>query len=376
MLSAGAVLGLFPPSKHLRSNPPGNPQDFVTDYPLAAGNLCINRSKDFCAVYIDVPQQCAGKNSCPIVFCLHGFGGFATEYFEVCSPSVHEHGFIGVYPQGDPLGYLILPDNSTGVLSGWNDGQSVFPKDTLLKCKYDDFTCNLDPNEGIFFPNIAAAFPKLGAHGRFFSFGQSNGADISQRLAVNADGKLLSIAGIATQSCQLLANPPRSAAGPFNYNQPQSDRPPVAQLSIHGDDDTSIPFEGGSRFNSDVFELMPERDSDMAWAQHNGCNGPITSTNVTSNFTKGPPRHHTGSVQFDSVGRAYIASNDPPQNFTTGVATHYVFGGCPDIAPVELYQDRGAGHVGTKRLSGKPVFEVVLEFFERVEKAHLARAAA
>ena len=65
-----------------------------------------------------------------------------------------------------------------------------------------------------------------------------------QRLGANA-GPALPFAGIAPQSGQLNRQPPRSAAGPFNLNQPAQGARHVAQLSIHGTADRTIAYGGG-----------------------------------------------------------------------------------------------------------------------------------
>lgn len=338
---------------HLHANKEGQPQYYGKTYDP---DVCEGRS-DICEVLLDVPAKCAGAVSfCPIVFCLHSFGGYNVGYIHMCGPLVHERGFIGVYPQGDPLGLSPPPVH---IVPGWNDGQSVNVSRTLLRCKYDDYNCTLDPNDGVFFAKIIASMQAAGALGRFYSFGQSNGADFSQRLATNADRAHLPIVGIAAQSCQLDSKPPRSGAGPFNYNQPQEGHPPVAQLSIHGTYDGAVPYMGGSKFDSSLYSLFSEPASNSVWADHNGCTGPLTPTNVSS--------------VYNSRTSLLYAASEENLTYTNGVATHWVWGGCPDVAPVEWYADLKAGHVGTVALGGKPTFEVVMDFFERVENAFLSR---
>ena len=114
VLSFGHAVGAT-----LVANPVGEPQDFIN---ATRVNVCAHRSQK-CNVLLDVPSVCAGSTStCPVIFCLHGHGGgngFAKKW---CSPSVHTHGFVGVYPHGDDCGGK----------PGWNDGMGV-------RCKYDDF---------------------------------------------------------------------------------------------------------------------------------------------------------------------------------------------------------------------------------------------
>ena len=335
---AFAAACLPPADSVLVANELLSPQDLAT----ASGvRVCANRSS-FCNVFLDVPSSCSGATSaCPVLFCLHGFGGSNRKYVELCGTGVHQRSFIGVYPQGDPLAGT--PSHRSGF--GWNDGMAVNNETTSLRCKYNNFTCTLDPNDGIFFEVMARALRTAGASGHLYAFGQSNGADWVQRLGVNA-GSSLPFMGIAPQSGQLNAHPQRSAAGPFNFNQPRLTGTHVAQLSIHGTADRIIPYSGGPKFNSPVFIMYSEPDSDRVWAEHNGCTGEATATNVSAQYWVNGSTHD-------------------------GVATHHAYNGCPSDAPVEWYETHNAGHVGTSQLADMSVVDVVLAFFQRVEMALL-----
>lgn len=300
---------------------------------------------------------------------LHGFGGSNLRYSDLCGLQTHKSGWIGVYPQGDPLGKR--PDGS--LVPGWNDGQAVNPASTLLRCKYDDFNCDLDPNDGTFIAKTIATLREAGVSGRVYVFGQSNGADFAQRLAVNADKFALPIAGIAPQSSQLNNAPPRSAAGPYNLMQPRAGGPPIAQLSIHGTADGAIPYDGGPKFGSGIFTLFPEPVSDAVWKHHNGCSGALTAVNVSLDYF---PAMVEADDEVRIVGEVVSKSKYPPPPPTVkGVATRWTWGGCPPEAPVEYYQSHGAGHVSTAGVGGQLLLAVVLEFFGRVERAWAAAAA-
>ena len=356
MLAAAAMLWASGLVAALPPNEQGHPQNF------SHATLCANRSS-LCVVLLDVPPACT-SGACPILFCLHGFGGSNLRYPDLCGLQTHKSGWIGVYPQGDPLAKN--PDDS--LVSGWNDGQAVNPATTLLRCKYDDFNCDLDPNDGTFVAKIIATLREAGVSGRVYVFGQSNGADLAQRLAVNADKFALPIAGIAPQSSQLNNAPPRSAAGPYNLMQPRAGGPPVAQLSIHGTADNAIFYDGGSKFGSDIFTLFPEPASDAVWKRHNGCSGALTSANVSLDY-------FPATVEADNevrVGGGEALQYPPPPPTVKGVATHWTWGGCPPEAPVEYYQSHGAGHVSTAGVGGHLLLAVVLEFFGRVERAWVA----
>jgi len=294
-------------------------------------DVCEGRS-DHCSVLLDVPSTCAGTTTaCPVVLMFHGHGG-NNEGFEKQQATVHDYDMIGVYPQGE------LYDGS----SGWNDGSMKG-----LECAYDDYTCTKDPNDGLFVSGIVSALQELGATGRFYGFGGSNGANEVQILASNACDALPFV-GIAADSGQLLANPSRSAGAPYDYNQPCAGSQPctggraVAQLSIHGTADPVIPYDGGSRFQSPVFILMQEDASDKIWAEQNNCTGSLSSTTVPATASGG-------------------------QSTT---AVHHVWGGCPATAPVEYYEVKDAGHVATHTIDGKNKVAVVFEFFAKVESAY------
>ena len=115
----------------------------------------------------------------------------------------------------------------------------------------------------------------LGGRGNVYMWGGSNGANAVQILAANADAKDLPIAGISAGWGQLMATPPRSGPAPYDWNQPTpkagqkvagrpGDGRRVAQQAHHGDADRTIPYQGGPRFDSPVWVLMPEPDSDAA----------------------------------------------------------------------------------------------------------------
>jgi len=218
-------------------------------------DLCEGRSDD-CEVELDVPEACvdtaSSTSNSPIVFFLHGAGGSNNGFSQ--NSGVHENDMIGIYPNGD--------------CNGWNTG----PKN-CNECEWDDFSCTEDPNEGEFVSKIISKVRELGALGNVYVRGNSNGAALALRLAVNA-GDELPISGIIARVTQLLASPERSGPGVLNYNQPISSNPPVSVLSISGTADGLIPYEGGtsSVFGGNAnFYLMSNQESNEAWANHNEC---------------------------------------------------------------------------------------------------------
>jgi len=283
-------------------------------------DLCLNRSAD-CEVELDVPSTCIteiGVSTCPVVFFLHGSGG-TNDWFGRTS-GVHEYNMIGVYPNGD--------------CRGWNTG----PKD-CNQCSWDDFQCEEDPDEGQFIAGIISIVRDLGAVGNIYVRGNSNGAALALRLAVNS-GDELPIKGIIASVTQLLESPERSGPGVLNYNQPLSSNPPVSILSISGTADGLIPYEGGTSavFGGDEnFYFMSNEESNQRWANHNNCDiVPVVST-VSA-----------------SLG--------------DGTADYFQYLNCVDGVYVEHYKVFGAGHnAGGTDLDSKSSDEIAFDFIIKVE---------
>jgi len=312
----------------LSSNWNGYPQELK----LIDTSVCDGRSS-ICSVLMDVPSPCAGDNSsCPIIMMFHGHGG-NNQHYSGRPVSVYNYGFIGIYPQGELYNGR----------SGWNDGSM-----DGLQCEWDQYNCTKDPNDSNFVLAIVLSLRSLGAYGRVYAYGTSNGANEVQILGANSMAKgQLPIVGIAARSGQMLAKPTRSGPGPFDWNQPCAGDNPceggsvVAQLSIHDLADPVIPYAGGARFNSPVFILSDEEVSCATWARQNNCSATQTNTTVDAST-------HQGST----------------------TAKFIAWDGCPDVAPVELYKVSGGSHVGTVSLRGEDVLVTVFEFFTKVEKAH------
>jgi polyhydroxybutyrate depolymerase len=227
---------------------------------------------------------------------------------------------IGVYPQGE---------------AGWNTG----PKKSN-NCHWSDYSCTTDPDEGDFIAHIISEIRSMGGTGNIYAKGNSNGAALAHRLASNGGDKL-PIKGIIVSVTQLLASPERSGPGTLNYNQPSSSRgtPSVSVLSIMGDADPLIPYEGGSSSvfgGDDAFQLMPTMESMDTWATHNGCNGAYQTS-----------QHET--------------------NQGDGTATFYDYtDGCPEGIIMEHYAIHGGLHnAGGAQIDGSKID--LLDFVARVE---------
>lgn len=138
-------------------------------------------------------------------------------------------------------------------------------------------------NDLNFTSRIVRSIAARGAAGHKYSYGVSNGADHSQRIAASAvvAYDALPFSAIAANSAQLMATPARAGPGPYNWNSLNSGRP-VAQLAFHGTNDSTIAYEGGPKFGNTTFILMSEPESNKAWAVHNGCKSTISNTTVTA----------------------------------------------------------------------------------------------
>jgi len=305
----------------LQSNAIKSPQSLTE-------TICAGRPRLQCEVEVDVPQACVPEGnsdpSCPIVFFFHGAGGNNNGF--AGTSTVHDAGYIGVYPQGE---------------KGWNTG----PK-SHNNCPWTDFDCTEDPDEGDYIASIIAELRSQGASGNIYAIGNSNGAALAHRLASNA-GDELPIKGIVAKVTQLLASPERSGPGSLNYNQPRSGSPAVSVLSIMGTNDPLIPYDGGSSGvfgGDDAFQLMPSLDSMNAWANHNGCDGTLT------------------------VDDTYVT------NQGTGKATKYDYSaGCPSGIVLEHYAIHGGGHgAGGASINNEKInYIIAFDFINRVENGNI-----
>ena len=322
--ACAALLLLTPPlrtaSASLSLNGEGRPQS-LTDV------ICPGRPRRECEVQLDVPRACSGASSdCPIVLYLHGAGGTIEEF--PGTTGVHSAGYIGVYPQGE---------------DGWNTN----PKD-INDCRWDDFGCTEDPDEGDFIASIISHLRSLGAGGNVYAVGFSNGSALAHRLAANA-GPSLPIKGIVGMVANMLASPTRSGPGVLNYNQPgnSGNTLPVSVLSVMGTADTLIPYNGGSSEvfqveGGDAFQFLPSLDAMQIWAQHNSCGGANSP--------------ETSEQQWSMDGRS-------------GVATRFVYTNCPNGVLVEHYAVQGGGHgSGDAVIDGVSMtYDIAYNFIDRVE---------
>ena len=154
------------------------------------------------------------------IFFFHGHTGHNTGFpHSGAGQGVHENAFIGVYPQGEVTDtnqpaccrQNLCKETGEHCGTGWNDGSM-----TANKCAWNDFGCQKDPNDGNFTAGIITQLRAMGASGRVYMWGGSNGANSVQIFAANA-GPAMPITAISCGWGQLMAEPPRSGPSPFNW---------------------------------------------------------------------------------------------------------------------------------------------------------------
>ena len=183
-------------------------------------------------------------------------------------------------------------------------------------------------NEGVFVAGIIAELRKRCALGPVYGVGNSNGAGLMQRMGANA-GPGLPFRGIIAQATHMMCSPEKTGEEPYVFNHPQAAGPKVCYMSVHGDQDKTIPYDGGPLFGSTEFTLCSSRVSNERWAAHNGCDSPTQLPTPTKN----------------------------------GAVEHYQFD-CPTI-PTEHYKILGGGH-GVQKDVGT---EVHFAFIKKCEAA-------
>merc|ERR1719410_1237903 len=117
-------------------------------------------------------------------------------------------------------------------------------------------------------------------------------------------------------------------------------KPKVSVMTILGDADRLIPYEGGSSgvFGGDTaFQLMPAMESNEVWAEHNGCSlQPQTTGGISSSMGTG--------------------------------ATYYKYPNCQEGTIVEHYNVHGGEHnAGGATLGGVSANDIMFDFVRRCE---------
>ena len=219
-------------------------------------------------VFVHTPPLFDSNSNYPVLFVFHGNG--SNEPNDIAEASVPQHAelvnsgaYIGVYPQGH--------------LNSWNLGQELSTAD-----------------DEAFIQHIVAQL-KISAGinpDRIFASGFSNGAGLTQHLAVHTE----LFQGVVPMATALVTG-----------NEPTSNTPIRSIMQIHGTADDVCPYEGGAN-NPTGHDFYSSEQSIALWAEHNGCNpSPTTSTTADGNTTM----HYEGCtngvevVQLKVIGAAH-----------------------------------------------------------------------
>jgi polyhydroxybutyrate depolymerase len=193
---------------------------------------------------LKVPDGYDGQRPVPLVVLLHGYssnGATQNAYFRLDAQAERE-GFLLAYPNGtrDPMGNRFW--NATDACCDFygRDVDDVAYLDAVID-------------------EISGRYPVDQA--RVFLVGHSNGAFMAHRYACDRSGRVAAIVTLAGMQWQV---PSRCGASS-----------PVSVLHVHGSDDGTIRYEGGSTPKGAYPGAV---DTAGTWAGKNGCSGNLTST--------------------------------------------------------------------------------------------------
>ena len=208
---------------------------------------------------LHVPPSYTGAESLPLVFNFHGLGGDAarTADYTALPAKADEEGFLLVMPQGRST-ELIEARHWNNVMFGGPEANDVAFIAELLDA-LETQLC-VDP-------------------ARIFAAGNSNGAQMTVRLACSLSERIAAVAPISgVYFPPMAAELPEAAGCPLTR--------PVPLIATYGTADTTIPFDGGPLGPSAGLDLT-FRDVDDAilpeWAAANGCDSVPTEGPVTEN---------------------------------------------------------------------------------------------
>ena len=176
--------------------------------------------------FVQVPQEFNASKCYPILYALHGNGGVPQDFFNFFGPLVDEGHVISVYP------------------AGWKQSWNLGKEDSTA----DDVQFINQISEYL------ANFSNLDEERRYL-FGNSNGAGLAQKLAIETH---LFRAFVSEVTMLTEANLPNN-----NSSNP-------AVMQILGADDSLVPYEGGEGVGGHIF--LSGNESASIWATHNECN--------------------------------------------------------------------------------------------------------
>jgi polyhydroxybutyrate depolymerase len=162
------------------------------------------------------PRDYNPANSYPLIVLLHGYGatGQVQDLYLGMSTRVNTYGYI-----------LVVPDGTL------NSEDQRYWNATLACCSFGDS----DVDDVAYISGLVAEVSESYNidSGRVYTFGHSNGGFMSYRLACDAPGIFTAIVSLAGATL----NPDEEC---------EADGPPVSVLQIHGTDDETIEYGGGT----------------------------------------------------------------------------------------------------------------------------------
>ena len=224
-------------------------------------------------VFIHTPPAFDSSANYPVLFVFHG--NASNEPNDIAQSSVPQHAemvnsgaYIGVYPQGH--------------LNSWNLGQELS-----------------NANDVAFVSHIVAQLALTDGINpeRIFASGFSNGAGLTQHLAVQTD----LFQAVAPMATALVVG-----------NEPTSETPIRSILQIHGTSDDICPYEGGED-NPTGHNFYSSEQSIALWAEHNGCDSTPTTTTTAEGNTQLYYENCTNGVEVIQLSVTNGEHGFPPQ---------------------------------------------------------------
>jgi polyhydroxybutyrate depolymerase len=234
---------------------------------------------------LKVPEGYEGVRPVPLVVLLHGY----------TSNGAQQAAYFGLPALADKEGFLLATPNGTRDRLGnrfWNATDACCD---FFRSGVDDVTY-LDA----VIDEVAAQYPVDPA--RVFVVGHSNGAFMAHRYACDRADRVAAIVTLAGMQWKDQSHCRPSAA--------------VSVLQVHGRNDATVRYEGGTMPNGAAYPGAVETVAD--WAAQDHCGGPLAATGRKLDLDR--------SVAGDeTVEEAY--------------------GGCPSGVGVGLWTIEGGGHV-------------------------------
>jgi polyhydroxybutyrate depolymerase len=208
---------------------------------------------------LKVPAGVDGQRPLPLVVLLHGY----------TSNGAQQAAYFGLPAEADRSGFLLATPDGTRDSMGnrfWNATDACCD---FFRSGVDD-VAYLDAVIG----EIAASHPVDPA--RVFLVGHSNGAFMAHRYACDRSDRVAAIVTLAGMQWK-----DESRCGASS---------PVSELQVHGRNDGTIRYEGGSTPGG-VYPGAVETVGD--WAAKSGCTGPLAATGRKFDLDRSVPGDET-----------------------------------------------------------------------------------